>query len=373
MKLTAPTMTCRGPDEEAVLAVLRIDLRPAKTSRLQELGDSGVAVGRNHAGQAGRLPEEGAHPVHSHSGGQALSHTPDAMWQQIEWRLMPHTPVGRAIISATQRLDDAGSATPNLDAQVILAHVLQVERSWLFAHYDYELSEEEAERYSEAVARRAASEPVAYIVGKKEFYGLELLVDRRVLAPRPETEMVVDAVLDFMEFRPGHPMTMADVGTGSGAIALAVAANCPDATIYALDVSEDALAVAAANIARLDARGQVRLLQGDLLAPLPEKVDVIAANLPYIRSDEYPHLQADVRDYEPKLALEAGPEGLDLIARMLMQLPAYLNPGGAAFLEIGHDQGESALALVERLLPQASDASVREDYHGRDRLLIIGL
>jgi len=270
-------------------------------------------------------------------------------------------------------LDDAGSATPALDAQVILAHVLRVERSWLFAHDDYGLSAAEAERYAEAVARRAAAEPVAYIVGKKEFYGLELRVDRRVLIPRPETELLVDAVRDFVEWRPGRGVTVADVGTGSGAIALAVAANCPHATIYALDLSEDALAVAAANIARLDARGQVRLLQGDLLGPLPEKVDVMAANLPYIRSDEYPCLQVDVRDYEPASALVAGAEGLDVIARLLAQLPAYLHPGGAAFLEIGHDQEDLVLALVGKLLPEARAASVREDYHGRDRLLMVGL
>ncbi len=214
-------------------------------------------------------------------------------------------------------------------------------------------------------------------MGKKEFYGLELAVDSRVLAPRPETELLVDAVLDYIDQWPGGvegtEVSVADVGTGSGAIALAVAENCPGAAIYAIDVSEEALAVAAANLARLDQRGQITLLQGDLLAPLPQRVDVIAANLPYIRSDDLPGLQADVRDYEPRLALEAGPEGLDLIARLLEMLPAYLTPGGAAFLEIGHDQKEAVLTLVARLLPDARSAAVREDYHGRNRLLVIGL
>lgn len=366
-----PDSVCRDTDEEAVLAVLRIDLRPGKARRSDQAGDAEVAHGFTQAGATGGMTSDKS-PSHQTNNGDKALHKPEHMWQQIHWRLMPQTPVGRAIVSATQRLDDAGSSTPNLDAQVILAHVLQVERSWLFAHYDYELTQDEAERYSDAVARRAAAEPVAYIVGKKEFYGLELLVDRRVLAPRPETEMLVDAVLDWIERRPGRAVTVADIGTGSGAIALAVAANCPDVTVYATDVSQEALTVAASNIACLDARDQVRLLQGDLLASLPEKVDIIAANLPYIRSDDFPGLQADVRDYEPKLALEAGPEGLDLIERLLAQLPAYLKPGGAAFLEIGHDQREAVLALAERLLPGAHDVAVREDYHGRDRLLIIG-
>ncbi len=213
--------------------------------RSDQAGDAEVAHGFLKLGATGGMTSDKS-PSHQTNNGDKALHKPEHMWQQINWRLMPQTPVGRAIVSATQRLDDAGSSTPNLDAQVILAHVLQVERSWLFAHYDYELTQDEAERYSDAVARRAAAEPVAYIVGKKEFYGLELLVDRRVLAPRPETEMLVDAVLDWIERRPGRAVTVADIGTGSGAIALAVAANCPDVTVYATDVSQEALTVAAA-------------------------------------------------------------------------------------------------------------------------------
>lgn len=295
-------------------------------------------------------------------------------WQKhVVWKLMPGTPVGRALVAATQRLEEAGSDTASLDAQVILAHVLGKERGWLFAHYDQALTEEEAETFAELVARRAAAEPVAYLVGHREFYGLDLNVDQRVLIPRPETELLVDAVLDHIESRANQSVQMVDVGTGSGAVAVAVAANCPSVTIYAVDLSASALEVAKENVAKHDSRGQITLLKGDLLTPLPQRVDIIAANLPYITSGDYPNLMADVRDYEPRLALEAGPEGLDLIERLLAQAPAHLNPGGVLFLEIGANQGQAVLALVERTLPEAHHLGLRQDYHGYDRLVVIGL
>lgn len=295
-------------------------------------------------------------------------------WQKrVVWKLMPGTPVGRALVAATQRLEEAGSDTASLDAQVILAHILGKERGWLFAHYDQALTEEEAENFAELVARRAAAEPVAYLVGHREFYGLEIAVDPRVLIPRPETELMVDAVLDHIDSRANQQVRMVDVGTGSGAVAVAVAANCPSVHIYAVDLSPAALEVAKENVKQHDARRQITLLQGDLLEPLPEAVDIIAANLPYITSDEYLNLMADVRDYEPRLALEAGPEGLDLIERLLDQAPGHLYPGGVIFLEIGSNQGAAVLELVERLLPQAKHIGLRQDYHGYDRLVVIGL
>lgn len=293
--------------------------------------------------------------------------------QRVVWKLAPWTTIGRALVAATQRLEEAGSETANLDAQVLLAHLLDQDRAWLFAHYDQKLTPDQTEQYADLVARRAAAEPVAYLVGHREFYGLNFLVDRRVLIPRPETELLVDAVLDHIESRPDPHVRMVDVGTGSGAIAIAVAANAPTATIYAVDLSADALAVARANVKRLDERQQITLLPGDLLAPLPETVDIIAANLPYIASPVYATLTADVRDYEPRLALEAGPEGLDTIRRLLQQAPAHLNRGGVIFLEIAHDQGEAVMNLAHALLPQASTVALHQDYHGYDRLVVIGL
>ncbi len=284
---------------------------------------------------------------------------------------MPLTTVGRALISARQRIDEAGSPTASLDAQVILAHVLGVDRSWLFAHHEYMLSAEEATAYTELIARRICHEPVAYLIGRKEFYGLEFQVDPRVLIPRPETELLVDAVLNFISDRETSCSLVADVGTGSGAISLALAANAPQINVYAVDLSHDALAVAQANVTALDGRGQVKLLHGDLLTPLPEPVDVIVANLPYISSKVYPELDADVRDYEPKVALESGMEGLDAIKQLLHQATHYLRPEGAIFLEIGYDQGEAVMALANACLPNAYHISLRQDYHGHDRLVTI--
>lgn len=296
---------------------------------------------------------------------------PTPLWQQMIWKLTPGTTVGRALTSAKQRLEDANCDTPHLDAQVILAHVLEVERSWLFAHHEYELPAARAEAYAALIMRRMRHEPVAYLVGRKEFYGLEFVVDQRVLIPRPETELLVDAVLDTVDMRKLARPKIADVGTGSGAIAIAVAANCVNARIYAIDLSTDALAVARENVERLDAHQQVILLAGDLLTPLPEKVDVIVANLPYISSTAYPHLMPDVHDFEPQLALESGPHGLDAITRLLQRASDHLLPDGVILLEIGHDQGPAVEKLAHTLLPHAQSVRVRQDYHGHDRLVTI--
>jgi release factor glutamine methyltransferase len=327
--------------------------------RQAEAGIARLSAEKKAQGEKGGSPA-----VHPHTS---------PLWEQVVWRLMPGTTVGRALNAARRRLEDAGCEGAHLDAQVLLAYVLGVERSWLFAHHAVELSTEQADVFTGLVARRMRHEPVAYLVGHREFYGLDFLVDQRVLIPRPETELLVDAVIDLIAMREEQPVVVADVGTGSGAIALAVAANCPSAKIYAIDLSADALAVAAANVQRLDTRGQVTLLEGDLLTPLPQPVDMIVANLPYISSVVYPQLMADVRDYEPQLALEAGPEGLDAIVRLLQQTPRYLNDQGLMFLEIGHDQAEAVVKAVRTILPQARSIRLRQDYHGHDRLVTIAL
>jgi release factor glutamine methyltransferase len=291
--------------------------------------------------------------------------------QEIEWTLTPAITIGRAIVSASQRLAEAGCDPARLDAQVILAHVLGKDRSWLFSHHEYELSEAEIAEYTELIARRARREPVAYLIGRKEFYGLEFLVDRRVLIPRPETELLVDAVLGQINSRPGQRAVVADVGAGSGAIGIAVAVNAPHCRVYGLDVSADALAVAKQNVERLDERGQVTLLQSDLLENLPEPVDIIAANLPYIAPDTLPTLDPDVRDYEPTLALAGGDNGIELIKRLLDQAPHHLAPDGTILLEIGHDQADAVQSLVKEMSPQPRYVGIRQDYSGNDRLVTI--
>jgi release factor glutamine methyltransferase len=327
----------------------------------------------HQAGAGTKRPSPANKRQEAKGGSPAVKTEASPIWEQVVWKLMSGTTIGRALNAARQRLEDAGCDGAHLDAQVLLAHVLKVERSWLFAHYEYELSTEEADAFTALVTRRMRREPVAYLVGHREFYGLDFLVDHRVLIPRPETELLVDAVIDHIAMREEQRIVVADVGTGSGAIALAVAANCPNVKVYAIDLSSDALAVARSNVQRLDARGQVVLLEGDLLTPLPEPVDMIVANLPYIRTAVYPQLMADVRDYEPQLALEAGPEGLDAIMRLLRQAPLYLNEHGLLFLEIGHDQAEAVVQAVRTILPQARSVRLRQDYHGHDRLVMIAL
>lgn len=313
--------------------------------------------------------------------------------QRFVWNLTPSTTVGRALVSASQRLQGMDIDTPQLDAQIILAHVLDVDRSYLFAHHDYELKADEAQRFTDLIVRRANKEPVAYLIRHREFYGLDFFVDNRVLIPRPETELLVDAVLSQLEIwsenlSPSRQLRIVDVGTGSGAIAIAVARNCHSVQVYATDISTDAIAVAEYNIERLYTRRQVTLLEGDLLTPLKnavsnnthrsvdnyanvERVDIIAANLPYVSVNDYGKLAPDIRNYEPQLVLEAGPEGLDTIRRLLIEAPHYLNPNGVIFLEIGDQQGKKIVEMTHQLVPQARLIDLRQDYNGHDRLLTI--
>jgi len=308
--------------------------------------------------------------------------------------------VGHVLGHASRILHLAGCDSPQLDGELLLAHVLGWDRARLLAHPERALTAAEWEQFTPLLARRQAREPLAYILGRREFYGLDFLVDRRVLVPRPETELLVDHTLDWARERmgeggsgvatreiredsspirhrhshphplaPSHcPLTIADVGTGSGCVAIALAVHLPRATVYALDSSADVLEVAAANVAHHSVEGQVRLSRGDLLEPLPERVDVLVANLPYVRSDELATLEPEVRDYEPRAALDGGPDGLWQMRRLLPQAAAHLQPGGAIFLEIGAEQGQAARQLARQHFPRAS-VDVLPDYADHDRVL----
>jgi release factor glutamine methyltransferase len=283
------------------------------------------------------------------------------------------------MLAATRRLAEAGSDTPQLDASVLLGFVLGVNKAWLYAHPTRPLSESEITQYEELVRRRMCHEPVAYLVGFKAFYGLDITVDRYVLIPRPETELMVDRVLDYLHSleAAGRRLSVADIGTGSGAIAVALAINLPALTVYAVDVSDAALAVAAQNVWRYGLGEQVQLLPGHLLEPLPEPVDVIVANLPYVATADLATLPPQVGEFEPVLALDGGADGLAVIADLLAALasPAgrhKLRPGGRVYLEIGAGQGDAARTLAQNLLP-AAEVRVAHDYADLDRLLIVAL
>jgi len=280
--------------------------------------------------------------------------------------------VGSALAHGFAYLAEAGIPSPRLDAEVLLAHVLQWNRARLYARPEFELSEPQWAAFLNAVQRRSRHEPVPYIVGHREFYGLDFLVDRRVLIPRPETELLVVKALEInarQQPGKGRPL-LVDVGTGSGILAVSLAVNLPGATVYATDTSPDALAVAAANAARHGVDGRVHLLRGDLLQPLPERVHIIVANLPYIPSGRLPTLDPDVVEYEPLGALDGGPDGLQPIRHLLAQAGERLLPEGTILLEIDAEQGPHSMELARRHYPQAQ-VELYPDDAGLDRMIRI--
>jgi release factor glutamine methyltransferase len=285
------------------------------------------------------------------------------------------TTIREALTQATQRLTQAGLQHPRLDAQVLLCHVLEVERATLYTYPNRQLTPEQEQRFIALVARRAQGEPVAYLTGHKEFYSLDFLVDSRVLIPRPETEHLVDEALKIIKsmIEAGRQPVVADIGTGSGIIPITVAVYEPRLPyLYACDISPDALEVARLNCQLHHVEQRVRLLHGNLLDPLPEPVDVLIANLPYVGTDEMSILDTDVRDYEPHLALFSGPQGLDLLHRFLIdaQQPGKLKPEATLLLEIGYLQREPLTQLLQNIWPSASFRFM-QDYGGYDRLLYI--
>lgn len=261
------------------------------------------------------------------------------------------------------------STSARLDAQLLLAEALQESRAHVIAHREKIPSPAQIAQFQALVERRTNGEPVAYILGRQAFYDREFLVTPAVLIPRPETEHLLEMALDYLK---SHPQaTIADAGTGSGALAITLAAHYPAATVYATDISAAALAVAKTNTEQQEV--DITFLQGDLLQPLIEhnhKIDLLVANLPYIASDEMGGLA--VSQHEPHLALDGGSDGLDLVRRLLDQTPAVVNANGLILLEIGADQGDAVTRLVtENLKPRS--VSVHKDYAGLDRVVKIQL
>jgi release factor glutamine methyltransferase len=255
---------------------------------------------------------------------------------------------GEARAAATVRLRSAPDAdTAALDADVLLAHALGVGKEALFAHPERGLSAAENERFGELVERRARGEPVAYLRGFKEFYGLRFRVDPRVLIPRPETEVLVDAARERIA---GRALTVVDVGTGSGAIAVAIAAHEHRVRVIATDSSRDALAVAESNALANGVADRVEFRHGDLLVPITERVDVVCANLPYLPDasvDKWAGERSSLA-FEPREAVVAGAEGLDVIRRCVADLPRVLSLDGAAFFECDPPQVAAVTEMLER-------------------------
>ena len=278
--------------------------------------------------------------------------------------------IGEFLSYATQRLSRGGVLDPNIEAEVLIRHALGMERSEFFAALNQRVAPEERVRIDQLVSRRLQREPLAYIRGHREFYGLDFVVNPHVLIPRQETEMLVDKVLElFPADRRGGNVDIADVGTGSGAIAIAIASSLPRATLYATDASWEALAVADTNRRRHGVSERVHLLHGDLLEPLRAPVDVIVSNPPYIRSSDVSSLAPEVRR-EPSFALDGGEDGLAVTRRLLEKAPSYVRPGGCILIEISPEQ----LGRVSRLAQEAmsgATVSFDRDLLGLPRVVIV--
>ncbi len=261
--------------------------------------------------------------------------------------------------------------SPNLEAEMLLVHVLNRPRPHLFAHSEASLAPEEITRYLSLVQRRCEGEPLPYITGQIAFFGLTMTVTPNVLIPRPETERLIEEALAWLQ---DHLVrTAVDVGTGSGCIAVALAVHAPQLQLYATDISPAALRVAHRNAVQHDVASRIDFLEGDLLTPLSEldgisgPVDMIISNPPYIAEEEWGHLPPSVRR-EPRTALMAGHQGLDIIHRLLQQVRTYLRPQGLLLVEIGEQQGETVRAIAQNLLPN-SKQEVLPDLAGKDRVL----
>lgn len=267
---------------------------------------------------------------------------------------------------ARQRLA-AVSETPLLEAQALLCHGLEQPRTALLAHPETSLTAGQQEQLEDLLQRRVSGEPLPYLLGHWEFYGLDFRVTPDVLIPRPETELLVDTALDWLRAHPGR-RRVADVGTGSGCIAAALAVHTPDARILAVDRWMGALRVARQNLERHAVQERVMLAQMDLLSAADGPLDLICANLPYIPSATLDGLE--VARHEPRAALDGGPGGLDLVEQLLAAAPRLSAPGGLLLLEVEAGHGQAAPALARRRLPHAA-VDLLADMAGHPRLLRI--
>ncbi|MGD0930064.1 MAG: peptide chain release factor N(5)-glutamine methyltransferase [Candidatus Korobacteraceae bacterium] len=272
-----------------------------------------------------------------------------------------------ALASAIDRLEAADVGSPRMNAEVLLMFVLGVNRAYLYAHPERELSVEDGARYDETLAQRATGLPAQYITGHQEFWGLDFVVSPAVLIPRPETEHLVETVLELA--RGTERPKLVDIGTGSGCVALALAHELKDVEVYAVDVSAEALALARANAARLGLDGRVLFLQSNVLEALAgvHDFDFVVSNPPYVGFGEADKVQKSVRDFEPRVAVFAGEQGLDVIRRLIEQAHRALKPGGWLALEIGYSMRDAVVNLLSPTMWE--DVRVVPDLQGIPRVV----
>jgi len=275
--------------------------------------------------------------------------------------------VRRVLTWAADDLKRRGHEAARLEVELLLGSVLGLDRIGLVLQSERPLAAPELAAFRELFKRRRAGEPVAYLLGEREFYGITLRVDARVLVPRPDTECLVEVALERTRARSMLGQAL-DICTGSGCVAIAFARQRPTWTVTASDISPDALAVATDNAHRTGAIRNVRLLQGSIFeAVRGERFDLITANPPYIPAAEIAGLPVDVRDFEPRLALDGGPDGLDIAREIVRQAPEHLTPGGLLALEIGSDQGDQTLEILRA--GGFCDVELARDLAGRARVV----
>jgi release factor glutamine methyltransferase len=278
--------------------------------------------------------------------------------------------ISEALREGTRLLRAARSEEPKLDGELLLMHALKIDRVDLYQRLRDPLKPHLEARYRRLLERRTNHEPTAYIIGRKEFYGLEFEVTPAALIPRPETETLVELAVAYAHQRADDRLLIADIGTGSGIIAVSLAFRLMNARVAAVDISKRALALARRNAERHGVAERIDFRHGDLLAPLDRKADVICANLPYVTTADWEALPPEIWDHEPKGALHGGTDGLRVIRRFLKQAPGKMQASGAIFMEIGDTQGGPARFLARRAFPEA-DIEIAPDLAGRDRVLCV--
>jgi release factor glutamine methyltransferase len=283
------------------------------------------------------------------------------------------TTLREVILQTQDTLQAAGIPDARLEAEVLLINILQVPRHRIYAFFEQELTSRQGEVLAQLVERRLKREPLAYILGHKEFFGIDLAVRPGVLIPRPETELLVEHTLftAMSHIEETGELVITEAGAGTGAISINLAIHLPMARIYATELHPQALAVAEHNIHRHNVADRVTLLPGDLLEPVPETANIIVANLPYISGDAIDGLQPEVL-WEPREALDGGPDGLDVIRRLMQQSQHKLRDGGVIILEIDPHQAQPMEDLARELFPDAS-ISTEQDLAHLDRIFVVDL
>ncbi len=273
----------------------------------------------------------------------------------------------------TDYLTDKAVDSPRLSAELLISDCLGLERIELYTQFDRPVTQQQLDRLHDLVKRVGQHEPIAYLLGKTEFYSLQFKVSPDCMIPRPETELLVDRAVKFLRARNGEQL-VCDLCTGCGSIAVAIAKNFANAEIIATDISSAALNIAAKNISAHNLKGRVQLLCGDLFEPVESrpgehKFDLIVCNPPYVSAAEFERLGRNVKDYEPKLALFAGDDGLDIYRRIIEKVEAFLKPDAALMMEIGYTQAVSVRELIQQTGIFA-EIEIEKDLHNQDRIAI---